>query len=427
MHTIAQAVQQCHICAPLLASSQREDGRALFQDVDGARFTGSAAACFVSTFSRALTAHLHVQCGDTLALAAHSGSVMFLAMLGALDAGAVVAPLNWRWSSSEIVQALQLTQPRLLLVDAACLPLVAQALSSTAAGHSIDTKLVYLGAGPGGGGCVPNPCVCSVWDLLAFPPAANGPSSSTPSPAAAAASELQAPSSSLGSTTSAAGSSSHVPMAQLQPPRSQPRPASAYELQLRSAPDGAAMMVFTSGTTGAAKGVVLSHSAFHAQSLVKLALVGTDPRDTYLHTAPLFHIGGLSSAFAALMAGASHVFLPKFSAADVLDAVQRCQVSSMIAVPVMLQDMVALAGQRARAQAQAPAACSSVTKLLVGAGSMDARLLVRTCSAALPWDCIDHERTAAHCTCMHRVWLAGSMHACMRAGARDPLRLARQP
>ncbi len=48
---------------------------------------------------------------------------------------------------------------------------------------------------------------------------------------------------------------------------------------------------------------MLSHAAIHAQSLAKLATIGYGPIDTYLHLAPLFHVGGLSSAHAALMAG----------------------------------------------------------------------------------------------------------------------------
>ena len=44
----------------------------------------------------------------------------------------------------------------------------------------------------------------------------------------------------------------------------------------------------------------LTHSALRAASAAKLAVVGYSRSDTYLHLAPLFHVGGLSSALAVL-------------------------------------------------------------------------------------------------------------------------------
>lgn len=114
------------------------------------------------------------------------------------------------------------------------------------------------------------------------------------------------------------------------------------ELKLRAPPNGAAMLCFTSGTTAAPKAAVLSHTAFHVQSMSKLLNIGYCSEDVYYHAAPLCHIGkpttisfsdqscaglghevmwkdllgagGLSSAFAVLMAGAFHVFPGRFEA-----------------------------------------------------------------------------------------------------------------
>ena len=41
----------------------------------------------------------------------------------------------------------------------------------------------------------------------------------------------------------------------------------------------------------AAKGVRVTHTALHMQSLAKLAVVGYCNSDVYLHVTPLFHIG----------------------------------------------------------------------------------------------------------------------------------------
>lgn len=98
----------------------------------------------------------------------------------------------------------------------------------------------------------------------------------------------------------------------------QPPPPPQLELQLAQPDDGTALICFTSGTTGLPKGVALSHRAFHCQSLCKLAAARYSADDVYLHVAPLFHVGGLSSAFAMLMAGAAHVFMPRCVALSIV-------------------------------------------------------------------------------------------------------------
>ena len=50
--------------------------------------------------------------------------------------------------------------------------------------------------------------------------------------------------------------------------------------------------------------------------------------------------GGISSALAAVLAGAKHAFLPKFSAAELACAILQHRATAMIAVPTMLQDLV---------------------------------------------------------------------------------------
>lgn len=62
----------------------------------------------------------------------------------------------------------------------------------------------------------------------------------------------------------------------------------------------------------------------------------------YLHTSPLCHIGGISSAHAIILVGGCHVFLPKFRALDAFDAIKEHQVTAMIAVPAMLKDLTSL-------------------------------------------------------------------------------------
>lgn len=96
---------------------------------------------------------------------------------------------------------------------------------------------------------------------------------------------------------------------------------------------------FTSGTTGEPKGVVLSHAAMLSQAQAKLAHVGYNRKTRYLHLAPLFHLGGASSAVAVALAGGS-IVLPRRCDASA-DAWLRCidtgSINTLVVVPAVLQ------------------------------------------------------------------------------------------
>jgi O-succinylbenzoic acid--CoA ligase len=66
--------------------------------------------------------------------------------------------------------------------------------------------------------------------------------------------------------------------------------------------DGDALVVATSGTTGAPRGVVLTHAALRASAVATSARLGVDPAtDRWLACLPLAHVGGLSVVVRALL------------------------------------------------------------------------------------------------------------------------------
>lgn len=67
-----------------------------------------------------------------------------------------------------------------------------------------------------------------------------------------------------------------------------------------ASPCGTAFICFTSGTSAKPKGVAITHTALHVQSLAKLAALGYCAEDIYLHTAPLFHVGAVSCLLAQI-------------------------------------------------------------------------------------------------------------------------------
>ncbi|XP_024536897.1 2-succinylbenzoate--CoA ligase, chloroplastic/peroxisomal isoform X3 [Selaginella moellendorffii] len=123
------------------------------------------------------------------------------------------------------------------------------------------------------------------------------------------------------------------------------------------------------GTTGTPKGVSLTHRALVAQSLAKLAIVGYSSMDVYLHTAPLCHIGGISSVLAMVMAGSQQLFLPKFETSAVRQALKDYNISTMIVVPTILRDILE-PGKSGSDQV-----FPSMLTILNGGGSVPSRLL----------------------------------------------------
>uniref|UniRef100_A0ACD5WTS1 Uncharacterized protein n=1 Tax=Avena sativa TaxID=4498 RepID=A0ACD5WTS1_AVESA len=136
-----------------------------------------------------------------------------------------------------------------------------------------------------------------------------------------------------------------------------------------SAPRDVALICFTSGTTGRPKGVAISHISLIVQSVAKIAVVGYGEDDVYLHTAPLCHIGGISSCLAILMAGGCHVLIPKFDAKSAFKAIQEHKVTCFITVPAIMADLLYYA------QKDKISECKTVTKILNGGGGLSDELI----------------------------------------------------
>jgi o-succinylbenzoate---CoA ligase len=88
----------------------------------------------------------------------------------------------------------------------------------------------------------------------------------------------------------------------------------------RAAPveSGDALVVATSASTGAPKGVVLTHSAVAASARATSARLGVDPgAHRWLACLPLSHIGGLSVVTRAVLSGTSLTVLDGFDASRV--------------------------------------------------------------------------------------------------------------
>jgi long-chain acyl-CoA synthetase len=103
-----------------------------------------------------------------------------------------------------------------------------------------------------------------------------------------------------------------------------------------SAAERLAMLLYTSGTSGAPKGAMLPHRALVANhvQLAELRIAG--PADTVLLALPLFHAYGLNTGLGAVAYhGATGVLVDDFSPRATLELIERHRVTVLIGVPDM--------------------------------------------------------------------------------------------
>ncbi len=104
-----------------------------------------------------------------------------------------------------------------------------------------------------------------------------------------------------------------------------------------------ALLLYTSGTTGAPKGVPLTHGALRANLAALHGAWGWSAADVLVHALPLFHVHGLVVALhGALFAGAACALLECFEAGAVLQELARRRATLFMGVPTMYHRLAAL-------------------------------------------------------------------------------------
>lgn len=105
-------------------------------------------------------------------------------------------------------------------------------------------------------------------------------------------------------------------------------------------PEDPLAIIFTSGTSGAPKGAVLSRRAFLASARASAQNLGVQRDDRWLLCMPLCHVGGLSVLTRSLIAERAVVLVPRFDAGEVIDAVARHRATQISVVPTMLRALL---------------------------------------------------------------------------------------
>jgi O-succinylbenzoic acid--CoA ligase len=140
-------------------------------------------------------------------------------------------------------------------------------------------------------------------------------------------------------------------------------------------PGAALTVVYTSGTTGVPKGVVLTNANYAASAAASRRRLGHGADDAWLATVPLFHVGGLAILARAAIEGSTVVLENGFDAARCAAVLENGDATMLSLVPTMLHRVL----ERGAGRVSPRIRC-----VLVGGAALSPRLGRRALDAGLP-------------------------------------------
>lgn len=151
-------------------------------------------------------------------------------------------------------------------------------------------------------------------------------------------------------------------------------PAGFEPAGVRNADDPLCIM-YTSGTTGLPKGVVLTYGNFFASAAGSAFNLGVLPGDRWLACLPLFHVGGLSIVIRSVLYGTAVVLHRQFDERAVSASLRNDRVTHISVVATMLQRLLDID----------PRPCPPQLRVvLVGGGPVPQPLLERAAGLGYP-------------------------------------------
>jgi fatty-acyl-CoA synthase len=99
-------------------------------------------------------------------------------------------------------------------------------------------------------------------------------------------------------------------------------------------------LLYTSGTTGDPKGVMLTHRNNYLHALSTMHHLSVTDSDVYLHVLPMFHVNGWGSPFYYTANGATHICSRKSTPESIFKALQEHKVSILHMAPTVLNALL---------------------------------------------------------------------------------------
>jgi HIP---CoA ligase len=270
---------------PALVGAAADRGGEGVAVVDGdRRLTWAGLDQEARTFGAALVAS-GIGPGDRVALWAPNGAEWIVAVLGLWQAGAVLVPVNTRFKGAEAAVILGRSRARALVTVTDFLGTDYVEMLRGAGADLPELRTIVSAQGPA-------PAGTEAWDGF----------------------------------------------------RARATHAATIEVERRSAAVGAddpSDILFTSGTTGVPKGVVMTHGRTLRVGTDWVAMTGLGPDDRYLMVNPYFHMFGLKAGIlASVAAGATMYPEPVFDADRVLARAAAERITVLPGAPTLYQSLL---------------------------------------------------------------------------------------
>jgi len=270
--------------AVLASIAARGDAEAVVET--GRRVTYRELGELVDASARAMMA-AGIEAGDRVAIWAPNGLGWIVAALGAHCAGAAVVPINTRFKGEEAAYVLSAAKAVMLVTTVGFLDTDTVGRLRSAATPFPDLRRIVLLDGSRNATDAPRGVAVETWQAFASGAAR------------------------VGAATAAAR-------------RQGVRPTDASDV------------LFTSGTTGRPKGVVMTHGQTVRQFRDWCDFAGLRPDDRYLIVNPFFHMFGYKAGWlASLLRGATIVPVAVFDVANVLSIVETEQITVLPGAPTI--------------------------------------------------------------------------------------------